>query len=402
MKTKLLTIVSVLMLFSSCNENNLEKDSKNDLEEENLKGKVRRIIENSYYAEYKFGEPQKGEKIFGQSEDLFNEQGMLIEKRFTNIFGDRVIKKYNDRGLELETILFNEEGGLNSKTIYQYDKDGNRIERAQYDSKGKLERKEATKYDENGNRIEKVRYNSNGKIEYKESVRYDDKGNETEINYYELDKLVEKEEYVYKYDNEGNKIEEEGSLYDSEGELKDRQKNVNKYNRKGNLIEEIRYDLKGNLEHKLTYKYDKNDNETEVCRYNSDGKLIYKRSQRIDNKGNTLEEEYINNFDFPKEFNGSINECDIRLVPVNVLYDSEITRETNEYDNYGNITKKTDYKSYLMTEVVVFENECSKYYEYQFDDRKNWIIKTESVVKGGDFEKENATKITDRKIEYYK
>lgn len=378
MKTlKLLTIfMIVVFFFCSCKENNLGNDSKSDLELQNLKGKVHRIIENSYYAEYKFGEVHKEEKSTGQAEDLFNEQGKLIERKFINFFGNKVTNIYDDNGLELETMYFNEKGGLDSRTIYKHDEKGNRIEENYYDLNAKLERKNVAEYDE--------------------------KKNVTKVESYKLDKLLNTSKYTYVYDKEGNKLEVKGSLYDLEGNLSDEIKDVNKYDSKGNLLQEMRFNLKGDLEHKYTYKYDKNDNEIEFCNYNSAGKLTYTRSKIIDDKGNIIEEERISNSDSIKEYNGNINECDIRFVPVNVLYNSEITRETYQYDNYGNVAKKTDYRGYMNNGVVVFYNECSKYYEYQYDDKKNWIVKYESVVTGDVMEKENVVKITEREIVYYK
>lgn len=378
MKTlKLLIIFPIVaLLLYSCKQTDLGNNPKTYLEEQNLKGKVHKIIENSYYAEYKFGEVQKGEKSDGQAEDLFNEEGKLVERKFINFFGNKVVKKYNDKELELEALFVDEKGGLISKTIYKYDDKGNTIEENYYDSNAKLERKIIAEYDE--------------------------KSNMTKMDSYELDKLLETTKYTYIYDNDGNKLEINGSLYDLEGNLSDEIRDVNEYDSRGNLLQEMRFNLKGDLEYKYTYKYDKNDNEIEFFNYNPVGNLTFTRSKIIDDKGNIIEEERISNSDSIKEYNGNINECDVRFVPVNVLYNSEIRRETYQYDNYRNVTKKTEYRGYMNNGVVVFYNECSKYYEYQYDNKKNWIVKYESVVAGDAIEKENVVKITEREIVYFK
>src|SRR5690554_7515797 len=76
MKTKLLAIVSILMLFSGCTKNK----NQTDLQKENLKGKVRRVIENSYGTEEKFGEVIKTDQ-YEQKEFYFNEQGYFTQKK---------------------------------------------------------------------------------------------------------------------------------------------------------------------------------------------------------------------------------------------------------------------------------------------------------------------------------
>lgn len=379
MKTlKLLIIFPIITLFiSSCKQTDLGNNPKTYLKEQNLKGKVHRIIENSYYAEYKFGEVQKGEKSDGQVEGLFNEQGKLVETKFINIFGNKVVKKYNDKELELETVFIKENGELDSKTIFRYDEKGNRIEENYYDSNSKLDRKNVAEYDE--------------------------KGNITRLDSYELSKLLNIAKYTYVYDIDGNILEINGSLYDLAGNLVDKLKDVNKYDSNGNLLQELRSNLKGNLEYKYaTYKYDKNNNEIEVCNYNSSDKLIYIRSKKFDNRNNVLEEKKVHHLESPEDFNGSINSCDTELVPVNIVYNSEITKNSYEYDIYDNVVKTTNYRSYVMNGVIVFENECSKFFDYQYDDNKNWIIRNERIIKENSFHNENIIKITERKIEYYK
>lgn len=398
MKTSKLFIIfmTVGLCFCSCKENNLGNDSKTDLEEQNLNGKVKRVIEDSYYVEYKFGEPQKGVRN-SQKYFLFNEKGQLIQERHINylegVVYSETINTYNDKGLELERSTFNSKGELNFRYSYQYDEKGNKTNEISYDSDNKIDNNKI--FDEKGNKIEETYYDSKGKLESRTANKYDEKGNMIEKEYFELDKLMEREKYVYKYDSKGNKIEVEGSLYDSEGELKDRMKNINKYDRKGNVIEEIRYDLSGDLNNKFTYKYDKNDNEIEFCNYNSNGVLISKRSAKIDEKGNKLMNENLQNFNPVKNINILGEES------ININYDSKHNRQIFEYNSYGDLIKEVKYESYLFNEIVMYENEYSEVYDYKYDKENNWVIKTERFVKEGNLEKENATEITEREIEYY-
>ena len=161
----------------------LEKKSekKNDLTEENLKGKVKSIKETTYKAVDKFGQIEKG--------DVLN--------NYFNI--------YNEKGNKIEDNSYDSDGSLNSKTTYKYDKKGNKIEENIYDSNGKFVRKTTYKYDKKGNIIEEKSYYPDGSLIYKNTYKYDEKGNMIEENWYESDgSLYEKHTYKYEYDKNNN------------------------------------------------------------------------------------------------------------------------------------------------------------------------------------------------------
>lgn len=81
------------------------------------------------------------------------------------------------------------------------------------------------KYDDQGNRIEENGYNSDGNLSFKYTYKYDDQGNRIEVNEYNSD----------------------GSIYG---------RCTYKYNEKGNRIEENEYDTDDSLSYKYTYKYE--------------------------------------------------------------------------------------------------------------------------------------------------
>ena len=74
---------------------------------------------------------------------------------------------------------------------------------------------------------------------------------------------------LHKYDSQGNMIESTG--YYSDGSLME--KYLYKYDSQGNMIEEARYNSDGSLDYKYLYKYDSQGNNIEKARYNSDGSL---------------------------------------------------------------------------------------------------------------------------------
>ncbi len=115
-------------------------------------------------------------------------------------------------------------------------------------------------------------------------IKYNDKGNIIEENRYNLDgSLDEKSTYQYKYDTKGNKIEK--NEYNSDGSLS--YKKVYKYDSKGNLIEGNDYYSNGKLD--KNYKYDTKGNIIEENNYIYDGSLVKKYTYKYDNKGNRIE-----------------------------------------------------------------------------------------------------------------
>lgn len=189
---------------------------KNDLQRQNLKGKVKSVKQFSYEVVEKFGEITKGINI-GWSEDdnslsLYDDKGNLIEENLYNY--DRILllkykNQYDDKGNLIEGNWYNPDGTLGFKSKYQYNDKGNKIEENWYDSDGKLIGKVKVQYDEKGNVIEETRYNSNGKLSSKSKYLYDDEGNKIEENWYNADGILgSKYKYQYKYDQQGNWTEQ--------------------------------------------------------------------------------------------------------------------------------------------------------------------------------------------------
>ena len=187
MEKIILVILSVLCLVS-CNQS----EKKNDLTEENLKGKVKSITENTYEAVEKFGQIEKGDVLVDSSAvytddghfKIYNEKGNKIEENYYNSNGSLIYKntyKYDEKGNKIEENYYNSNGRLYSKTTYKYDEKGNMIEDNFYDSDdGSLIYKNTYKYDEKGNNIEKNNYDSNGRLDSKYTYEYDKNNNWTQ------------------------------------------------------------------------------------------------------------------------------------------------------------------------------------------------------------------------------
>jgi len=123
----------------SCNQS----EKKNDLTEENLKGKVKSITENTYEAVDKFGQIEKGD-VLVDSSAVYTDDGHF--------------KIYNEKGNKIEENYYNSNGSLIYKNTYKYDEKGNNIEKNNYDSNGRLDSKHTYEYDKNNNWTQRIEY----------------------------------------------------------------------------------------------------------------------------------------------------------------------------------------------------------------------------------------------------
>ena len=178
MEKIILVILSVLCLVS-CNQS----EKKNDLTEENLKGKVKSIKETTYEAVDKFGQIEKGDVLVDSSAvytddgrfKIYNEKGNKIEENYYNSNGSLIYKntyKYDEKGNKIEEYHYDEDGKFNYKTTYKYDEKGNTIEINNYNSDGRLDSKYTYKYkyDKNNNWIQQVKYKNNKPIQITERI----------------------------------------------------------------------------------------------------------------------------------------------------------------------------------------------------------------------------------------
>jgi len=204
------------------------------------------------------------------------------------------------------------------------------------------------KYNDNGNKIEESEYKFDGSLIRKYIYKYDDKGNRIEISQYKSDGSLGGK-YICKYDDKGNKTER--SWYKSDGSLD--WKCICKYDYKGNEVERSWYKSDGSLDWTCIYKYDDNGNKIEESEYKPDGQNEWKDIFKYDDSGNNEGKSW-------HKSDGSF-------------------KEKKMYNNHGDIT----------------EDEYNGY-EYKYDKQGNWIEKI--TYKG---EARISELITERKIEYY-
>ncbi|KAA5531877.1 hypothetical protein [Paenimyroides baculatum] len=247
MKTRLLTIFSAItLLLSSCT--NLNDKRLTDLDELNVKGKVKSITVKSFEAEEKFGKAVKT-TIEDFYKEMFDENGFVTEM---HIFNTEELKvgtsfyKYDEKGNMNESIFAFEIGSnkgdkikRSSKSTYTYNERGFRVEENKYSTEGLFETKVTYTYNENNLNIEQNTYNANGELIGKETYKYNkdrqvtesksyliengsehnsttefwynDKGDRSKMRFVSIDKFAHVDilsSFEYEYDEKENWIKE--------------------------------------------------------------------------------------------------------------------------------------------------------------------------------------------------
>lgn len=246
------------------------------------------------------------------------------------------------------------------RKITKYDKNGTSKETCYYDSIGNLDSKWIYKYDENGNNIEEYSYEY--KNPSKKHQKDSDFTNIDEAGRHYKGGLVEKKTPTY--DANGRIVE--WTIYEyTDKRLKKKHltKETIKYDNQGNVVERK---SNGKLGDRYTFKYDDHGNIIEES-IESGGKLRRQYIYKFDNKGNlTIEKEYIY-FQKDKEESEKFYKYDKKG---NKIQSKEFFSsggypliKTYKYDENGN-----------LIEVGVYNRNLGIYYykeSYQYDEKGN-------------------------------
>lgn len=158
-------------------------------------------------------------------------------------------QKYNSRGFLIETIMYDNDGNIQQKFSYEYDKNGVRTNTTRFNSAGQPVN--IFKYDYNmyGNKTKAYRYDLNEKlIEYYIYI-YDNRSNLLEEVWYNI-----KDEKIYRLENKYyNDRKIETCTFDERSRIL--YKYVYKYDNNGNIIEELKYDSYGDQVGIIQYVY---------------------------------------------------------------------------------------------------------------------------------------------------
>ncbi len=288
-----------LLLFIGCAT---KQNRKNDLEKLNLKGNVKSFTHRNFYAGEKFGEVvKKDEKLFERSYKEFSKKGNELKRIVYDHNGKAVYEytfKRDKYGNIIDQNFYDSEGNLKYNFTFKYDAKGDIIERNTYENlDGELKKARVYKNESNENKMEATEYDLEGNF----MSKYDAKGNLIERDYPSPIDF----KFKFKYDINGNKVEESVYYLDNEqgreGDLESKSKY--KYDAKGNKIEYVRFDSKGNLESKEAHKYNAKGDVIETSEYGDENilKEVFTYKYKYDQEGNWVERIKLDKKDEPSE-----------------------------------------------------------------------------------------------------
>ncbi|MDO4228540.1 MAG: hypothetical protein Q4C98_01885 [Capnocytophaga sp.] len=268
----------------------ISKVEQNDLQKEKLYGKVKSVETKTFTVKIRKGKIIKGEQALFEDNDnkyiLFNEKGYILEKKYNSEGGFKYTYQYDSLGNKIEEYVENGQGKFYSKETYKYNGKTLQEEVANYENK---DSKTIYMYDRRGLLSEEIHYDFQEKMTGKHMYKYDNQGRQTEHSVYDskTDKTAVRN--VYKYLDDGAKIEE---TYSINGDVL---VEVEKFDKDENIIEYIEYNGDGSIYRKITYQYTFDDkrNITEVNEHleykNGTAQTSkYSYQYKYDNQGNYI------------------------------------------------------------------------------------------------------------------
>jgi YD repeat-containing protein len=251
--------------------------------------KIKMVLESVHDPIIRAGKFESSQKLSKDSffyESYFDKKGRLVRKNTFNlkaVLVSKIVFNYDKRGNNTDRLVYHSDGSLSSKSVSTFDSKNRLIEVCEFDAFGKIISKKVTTHDSVGHRIltsyEKINrgivkteervfdndennvensYFSNETLTLREIQEYDRNGNLLEtIKYYPL----EDEQSItrFKYDEQNNKIEEavlKNNLVTT--------KTIYRYDDKNILTETFRYGVKGTLEvhYRYVFEFDADGNWT--------------------------------------------------------------------------------------------------------------------------------------------
>lgn len=207
---------------------------KNDLQKENIQGKVKSIIEITCEKENN----TTNKNICKKTLTRYNLKGNSIEEIIYNddIEETKRTFHYDDKGQKTHNYLY-KKNEIMEVVKYQFNKKNNLLEIIAYDNNNIQKRRSTHLYNKNGNEIEANLFSKNNS-QIKIIYQYNHKNNIDKTLFYNIEENMVGEK-SFKYDEKGNRIEE-----------------ISSYHKK--LSKTI---------HKWQYTYDSNNNWTKEILY---------------------------------------------------------------------------------------------------------------------------------------
>ena len=122
------------------------------------------------------------------------------------IGGSEGVRKYNDKGQEIERDLIGPDNSIALKILFAYDDSGRVIEESEQFADGKLRRRHTHTYDGKGRETSLSSYDSNNNLNRRLTWGFDENGKKTEWTESKLNgkEMALFERITYTYDDKGN------------------------------------------------------------------------------------------------------------------------------------------------------------------------------------------------------
>ena len=203
-----------------------------------------------------------------------------------------------------------------------YDANGNDTLVLEYLADGSQGDSTRCSYDQWGNMLTHISYHNNQQKWDSQSFKYDSKDSMTDV----YSERITPNGIVtitgqYKYDEQGQ-LTEVVLEWGGGKQTGQYSRGANKYNAQGKLAEAAEYDKDGKLTKRSTYNYNEAGKQTGFAEYNADSSLKEKWEYAYDARGNKTA--------------ANIYDADGKISEYSTAYEYE-------YDNTGNIIKKTTY-----------------------------------------------------------
>lgn len=247
-------------------------------------------------------------------------------------------------------------------------------------------------YDKFGHLVDQNEYNADGKPRWKCIYNYDDKNKATtwdlKISYYgDYTSKV-----TFKYDEKGNKIEENDVC--SNDTFSSRI--VYKYDDKGNETEEARFDAHDKPGWVTDYKYDNRGFQVEMTMKMGDGKTMRKATQEYDNNGDKISGiDYRSDTIIAGKWQATIDNKGRTIERADFDKTGALRSTTKmKYDDWDNLIEDLTYKPDGSMDTTAWNS----YTEFEYDSKGNAIKETSYKIKAG---KKTPTDFREAEYTYY-
>ncbi len=279
-------IITIILSISAKN-----KDKESFLSQLGYNGNIKSLTVKEYNVSGDTSTFVKG-ALVSSSKSVFNKYGNMIESikyKIDNSIIERETFEYNISNNVTQHCIYSSNGILISKSIVDYDTKGIKTFYKQYNSNRRLIAHEKFIADEKGNIVES--YNAFGSVYPRTISKYDSKNNLVEEK---IISSVTNIKYIYhNYDKKGNVVYE--LKLKSNGSIESKFKS--KYDKKGNKVLKIVFDGEDKIVEKIVFQYSKKKKIIKENYFYPDGSFKYSINTYYDKFEKPIKYKYTGYYD---------------------------------------------------------------------------------------------------------